>query len=232
MKAAGAIWVISGLCLVAVPSYPTLVVAIKTPEGYVIGTDSLRSSVNGSTRTICKIRIDHDVALLDWGYLGQSEDNTRGWIGLTAPFLSEPVGSARDRRERLLSQINSFEAFNSLVSQMQSMAVGAAFVGHDGFYGFTAELSDREHPQNGYHTDRFDNPPYRAFGTNDDKAMEFLQRGSGMLQTPLPQALELAKKALDEGMREEPHSVHSPFTIVLVPNAKGKVQMLQAGACK
>jgi len=232
MNSTRAILLVIGLWLNTVPGYPTLVVAIKTPEGYVIGTDSLRSHVSGSASTVCKIRVAHDTALLDWGALGQADDNRRGWIGLTQPFLMDPAGSAQERREKLIAQMKTFTEFNKAISRMHDMVVGGAFVGHDGFYGFTSELSDRASPQGGYRTERFDNPPYQAFGVNEDKARKALQDRAGMLQTPLVQAFELAKQTLEDGMRRTPNSVHSPFTIILVPNGKGKIMEHEDGACK
>jgi hypothetical protein len=218
--------------LIAYPQwiFATVFVMIKTPQGWVVGGDSLRGySQTGIYEKDCKMREHHGIILVVWGSAGwkAADNGSPDLRGISQGFLDDPRGgTAKERNIKLREFIERDNAFLDDLKKAVALTsvpalFGWAFVDSNGPYG-TQYLNGTYQPIDG------EKGVYAALCAVD-AALPYLH--DHLFAPPtVDQATSIARGALEAQARSTPAFVGPPYSIILVSSPG--VRWIDPGPCQ
>jgi hypothetical protein len=205
----------------------TAFVIVKTPDGYVVGADSRRVYQAGYRQeSVCKIRVNHNVALLVWGGAGRVGDAQADLRALSQPFLDQLMGTAYQRGTELKHALEANRHFQQQLHASPDPDLGWAFVSsHEiGGYQWIAKGDGWDMGQ------VKPTPSHVELAEADRLAYAYVEkRVAGRASLPERDASKLVRDALQYTAQKEPEWIGGPFSIISITGAG--VRWISKGAC-
>lgn len=201
---------------------------VKTPDGYVVGGDSLRNYANGfrPPEHVCKIRVNHNVALLVWGSGGSLDDHSRDLRSISQPFLDDPLGTPKQRSTALMNSVEKNAGLKSQLQMMSSHQAGWAFIGRQ-----QVGAGDIKFLDGSFISESLPDTAGSPFVFPEvPAAASYLRTHARATSASTAKAKALVLGALQSAAKQYPQVIGAPFSVISI--TRTGVVWLERGACQ